>query len=132
MNIVDFYVAKKDGPSTTDDSLRTTLAGDLAQFVTGFGVTDAKVQVVSKIPAKESPVEFALGILLVKMNPAPNTRPLLTCELSVNVLRDTRIFIRPRMNSLMKGLEDVFLDRYVEFVRGHLNLVGKNVKVLKK
>lgn len=140
MNLNDFYAAAQLYDKTEQKILSDKLIIDLASFVAGFGLKDVRMQIISKIPGGDSPVKFAFGILLIKMNPDPKQlqkRALLACEFGVNVLKlieketVNRIIIRPKLKTLVR-LDPNFLDRYVEFIQGHLNIFGKHVKVVKK
>lgn len=138
MKLDDFYEADQKDDKVTKRILSNKLAMDLTNFVADFGLNGSKMQVVTKIPPTESPVKFGFGIILVKMSPDPKQKKaLVVCEVGINILKlieketVNRIIIRPRLKSTTH-LESNFLDRYVEFIQGHLNIFGDHVKVVKK
>ena len=138
MNLHDFYNAAREENKAEQKTLNDKLVTDLTNFVAGFDLRDVKMQVITKIPQADSPIKFAFGILLVKMDQNPKVKKaLLACEFGVNVLKlvekDTvnRIVIRPRIKHFL-ALDPNFMDRYVEFIQGHLQIMGTHVKVIKK
>lgn len=130
MKLTDFYAATKEEREVLSKSLTTTLV----EFVKGFGLYDIQISTIFKVIDANSPVQYALGILLTKIS---DKKILMACELGINVFKPTdkqkhqMIIIRPKLKCGF-SIQENFLDRYVEFVQGHLNIFGPGVKVLKK
>lgn len=136
MKLSDFYKLLKEKKDEDYGILVEKLEKDLTEFVGGFKFNHAILAVGGSIPEGESPTMFVLDIATTDVTPSPpaegQERKLITtfqCLIRIVVTKEKKIRISSKLRGKISDGNSFFRERYIEFIRGHLELMGSNVEV---